>query len=174
LQQFKSAFVLEKIKLERNGFGFWHWKNELLWQLAFSALMAGLQTWWYGFQGLIIFACYSFIAICGLQVVLYVSHYGLRRAPLESGKYEKTQRVHSWNSNGIMTDLLSVSIQKHSAHHAMPGSYFHALDVDDNSPLLPASYYLMYALALIPAWWFKVMDPRVDAVMNTASNTRGS
>jgi len=163
--QFKRGVELEAIRLSKAGLGFWHWKNELLRHCGVSALILVLMLALFDLKGLLIYLVYSALAICSLEMIQYMSHYGLKRKNLPGGGYAKMQRLHSWNSNGGLTDLLSVSIQKHSAHHEMPSEYFSALDIDQGSSLLPFSYYLMFAVALFPPLWFKIMDPRVEDVM---------
>src|SRR5690554_8197873 len=40
-----------------------------------------------------------------LESVNYIEHYGLLRQKDKSGKYERTQPEHSWNSNHVVTNL---------------------------------------------------------------------
>ena len=163
--QFKKAYLLERKRLQTLELPFFHWKNELLHYCSITFCIAvTIYLNWHSI-GLMYFLLYSAIAISSIEMIQYMSHYGLKRQISEEGKYTRTTREHSWNSNGMLTDLLSLSIQKHSAHHEMPTEYFHGLDVTEDSPLMPQSYYLMFAVALFPALWFKIMNPRVDAVM---------
>lgn len=163
--QFKKGVELEQKRLMQAGLPFFSWQNELFRYAGFTLLMLATITTLYGMKGLFIYLVYSLLAICSIEMIQYMSHYGLKRQALDNGKYAKTLRTHSWNSNGKLSELLSVSIQKHSAHHEMPSDYFYVLDINEETPLLPLSYYLMFAVALFPPLWFKMMDHRVDAVM---------
>jgi hypothetical protein len=93
----------------------------------------------------------------------YIEHYGLLRRKLENGRYEPCQPHHSWNSNHVMSNVILFNLQRHSDHHANPTRRYQSLRSFEKLPELPSGYPLMFALALIPPLWFKVMDPKVVA-----------
>ena len=70
---------------------------------------------------------------------------------------------HSWNSNNIATNVLLYHLQRHSDHHANPTRRYQTLRDFQESPVLPTGYAGMIVLALLPAVWRRVMDPRVLA-----------
>ncbi|HET8689231.1 MAG TPA: fatty acid desaturase [Methanosarcina sp.] len=164
-RQFKRGFELARLQLQQLGLPFFHRKNELLHYLAFTLALNVFMLTAYGIKGWLLYLLYSLLSICSIQMIQYMSHYGLKRHENETGKFAKTLRTHSWNYNGKFTDMLSLSIQKHSAHHENPTDYFHELDINEETPLVPVSFYIMFVVALVPPLWFKIMNPLVDAVM---------
>ena len=70
---------------------------------------------------------------------------------------------HSWNSNNIATNVLLYHLQRHSDHHANPTRRYQTLRDFEESPVLPTGYAGMILLAMVPAVWRRVMDPRVLA-----------
>jgi alkane 1-monooxygenase len=100
-----------------------------------------------------------------LEVVNYLEHYGMlrqRTGPDGTGRYERVQPSHSWNSNNIATNVLLYHLQRHSDHHANPTRRYQTLRDFAESPVLPTGYAGMILLALVPPLWRRVMDPRVQ------------
>jgi alkane 1-monooxygenase len=101
-----------------------------------------------------------------LEVVNYMEHYGMLRQKVGVGERERYERVdpsHSWNSNNIATNVLLYHLQRHSDHHANPTRRYQSLRDFEESPVLPTGYAGMIVLAVVPAIWRRVMDPRVCA-----------
>jgi len=95
------------------------------------------------------------------EVINYLEHYGLQRQKLPNGQYERTMPEHSWNNNSMVTNLFLYQLQRHSDHHAYPTRAFQALRHFEDVPQLPAGYASLLLPAIIPAWWYKLMDQRV-------------
>ena len=101
-----------------------------------------------------------------LEVVNYMEHYGMLRQKVGVGERQRYERVdpsHSWNSNNIATNVLLYHLQRHSDHHANPTRRYQSLRDFEESPVLPTGYAGMIVLAIVPAVWRRVMDPRVLA-----------
>jgi alkane 1-monooxygenase len=81
----------------------------------------------------------------------------------ERQRYERVDPSHSWNSNNIATNVLLYHLQRHSDHHANPTRRYQTLRDYEESPVLPTGYAGMIVLAIVPAVWRRVMDPRVHA-----------
>ncbi len=81
----------------------------------------------------------------------------------ERQRYERVDPSHSWNSNNVATNVLLYHLQRHSDHHANPTRRYQALRDFEESPVLPTGYAGMIVLAMVPAVWRRVMDPRVLA-----------
>ena len=160
---FFNAWKLEKQRLERKGFAFLSYHNELLWWYGISALLAMVFGMIWGGQGVLFFLGQGLVAGITLEIINYVEHYGLHRRTLENGKYERVTPAHSWNSNYFLTNLALFQLQRHSDHHAYPKRRYQVLRHYEESPQLPAGYASMYVLALIPPLWKRVMNPRVEA-----------
>ncbi|MGM7374453.1 fatty acid desaturase, partial [Acinetobacter baumannii] len=106
-------------------------------------------------------ATQAFYGISLFEIINYIEHYGLLRQKKENGQYERTMPEHSWNNNNVVTNLFLYQLQRHSDHHAYPTRPFQALRHFDEAPELPSGYASMLLPAMIPSWWFKMMDKRV-------------
>ncbi|SFW56014.1 alkane 1-monooxygenase [Pseudomonas sp. NFACC19-2] len=160
---FLNAWKLEAERLKRRGLPALHWRNELIWWYAISALMLLGFTLALGALGALFFLGQAFIAFTLLEIVNYVEHYGLHRRKLDNGRYERTNAHHSWNSNFLLTNLFLFHLQRHSDHHAYAKRRYQVLRHFDDSPQLPNGYAGMIVLALFPPLWRAVMDPKVRA-----------
>lgn len=158
---FKSAVDIETRRLQRKGLTFWSKDNELLQGWGMSAVFHTAMTSIFG-QGMLPYLMtQSAYSITLFEIINYIEHYGLLRQKDEHGKYERTMPEHSWNNNNIVTNLFLYQLQRHSDHHAYPTRPFQALRHFDEAPELPNGYASMLLPALIPSWWFKIMDQRV-------------
>ncbi|HSI26963.1 MAG TPA: alkane 1-monooxygenase [Aeromicrobium sp.] len=166
---FRSAWNLERTRLNRRGQSHWSLRNDLfnawvftpiLWGAAIvmNALL-GLQTW----QILPFLVVQAIIGIGLLETVNYLEHYGMRRQLLDSGRYERINASHSWNSNNVATNILLYHLQRHSDHHANPTRRYQALRDFKEAPVLPTGYAGMIVLAWLTPLWRRVMDPKVVA-----------
>lgn len=160
---FKSAINIEKTRLQRKGKSFWSVENELLRGWAMSAAFHGSMLAIFGRRVLPFLLTQAAYGAVLFEVVNYIEHYGLKREKLANGKYARTLPEHSWNNNSIVTNLFLYQLQRHSDHHAFPTRPFQALRHFDEAPELPTGYAGMLLPAIIPAWWFNMMDKRVIA-----------
>ena len=159
----RAAWRLERERLTRRGESVFSLKNALIVGYVCSAAIAGGLTLTFGAAGLIFFLGQSLVAIVTLETVNYLEHYGLERERLDTGRYERTDHRHSWNSNYLLTNMLLFQLQRHADHHEFPARRYQVLRHIDDSPQLPAGYATMMMLAWCPPLWRRVMDPRVLA-----------
>ncbi len=158
---YRRAWELEVELLNKRGKSVWSWNNELIrWYALVLAVCVAIASV-SGIAGLVFFLGQSLIAIGILEAVNYLEHYGLMRQPLANGKYERTSHEHSWNSNFLLSNLMTFQLQRHADHHAHPQRRYQILRHFEASPQLPAAYSAMVLLALIPPLWKRVMNPRV-------------
>ena len=129
----------------------------LTWLIGYTALFLG-----FGLEGVIFFVAQSLVAILLLEVINYVEHYGLLRATLENGRYERVAPKHSWNSAHTLTNSLLLNLPRHADHHYLASRPYMILRHLDDSPQLPAGYAAMLLMALVPPLWKKVMNPLVE------------
>jgi alkane 1-monooxygenase len=161
----RSSWELEAERLQRDDVRWLSPRNDILnaWAMTvvvFAALVVafgiGILPW------LVIQAVVGFSL---LEVVNYLEHYGLLREKRDdgTGRYERTEPRHSWNSDNVSSNVLLYHLQRHSDHHAHPTRRFQALRHFDEAPELPSGYATMILLAVIPPLWRRTMDPRVVA-----------
>lgn len=160
---FRSGWNLEKDRLARRGLATWSHHNDNLQAFSLTVLLFGGLTLWLGWAALPFLVLQAAYGASLLEVVNYLEHYGLKRRKMDSGRYERCQPEHSWNSNHTVTNLFLYQLQRHSDHHAHPTRRFQALRHFEESPQLPAGYATMILLAYVPWLWFRTMDPKVMA-----------
>jgi alkane 1-monooxygenase len=159
----RSAWELEKKRFGRLGKSPLSLKNDLVNAWMFSVLLWGFALAAFGWQLLPYLLVQAVLGIWLLESVNFLEHYGMKRQKLESGRYERVNPSHSWNSNNIGTNVLLYHLQRHSDHHANPTRRYQALRDFKEAPVLPTGYAGMIVATWIPAVWRKVMDERVLA-----------
>ena len=123
----RSAWNIEKQRLERKGKSVWSLENDNLQAWAMTLVLFGGLTLWLGPIALLFLAGQAFFGASLLEVINYIEHYGLLRQKEPNGRYERCAPRHSWNSNHIVTNLVLYQLQRHSDHHANPTRRFQAL-----------------------------------------------
>ncbi len=157
----KSAWELEKKRFARLKKSPLSLKNDLINAWMFSIVLWGLAMAAFGWQILPYLLVQAVLGIWLLESVNYLEHYGMKRQRLESGRYERVNPSHSWNSNNIGTNVLLYHLQRHSDHHANPTRRYQALRDFKEAPVLPTGYAGMIVLSWLPPVWRAVMDRRV-------------
>ncbi len=161
---FNRAWAIEKDRLERRGRSAWNSDNQILQSMALSlALQLGLVIA-FGWLMIPFLVLHNIFAWWQLTSANYVEHYGLLRLKEPSGKYERCQPWHSWNSNHIYSNLVLFHLERHSDHHAHPLRRYQSLRNFDDLPTLPSGYFGSYLLAYVPWIWYRVMDKRLLAL----------
>ncbi len=160
---FRSALQLERVRLARQGRGWWCRQNNILQAWAMSAVLFGSLVAVFGPAILPWLALQAVVGIGLLEAVNYVEHYGLLRERKPNGRWARCSPRDSWNSDRLVTNIFLFHLQRHSDHHANPGRRYQTLRSSSESPQLPAGYATMLLLAAVPPLWRAVMDPKVAA-----------
>jgi alkane 1-monooxygenase len=158
-----KAWRLEAARLRGRGASAWTWGNEVLVWHAVSCALALAAFALFGWHGLVFFSGQALAAICLLETINYVEHYGLQRRQHADGSYERVSAQHSWESPALLSNLMLLQLQRHADHHMYPRRPYPLLRHSPQSPQLPAGYAAMVWLALVPPLWKRVMNPRVRA-----------
>lgn len=156
----QSAWAMESRRFSRRGTTRWTWRNDVLNAWAMTVFLWLVLVAAFGPAVLVLLVLQAVVAFTLLELVNYIEHYGLLRAP-RGDKFVKVTARDSWNANNTASNLLLYHLQRHSDHHANPARRYQALRHFDDAPQLPSGYAAMVLLALIPPLWFKVMDQRV-------------
>ena len=109
-----------------------------------------------------------FIAVLSflfLETINYIEHYGLKRFKTPTGRYERVQPHHSWNSNFNIGRIVLYELTRHSDHHFKASKKYQVLNSHEESPTLPLGYPASILLSLVPPLWFKVINPLVPKSM---------
>ncbi|AJE81285.1 MULTISPECIES: alkane 1-monooxygenase [Streptomyces] len=159
----RSAWHLEKKRMERLGKSPWSPRNDVLNAWVMSAVLFGALVLAFGPGLLPWLALQAVFGFSLLEVINYTEHYGLLRRHTESGRYERCAPRHSWNSDNVASNVFLYHLQRHSDHHANPTRRYQALRHFEEAPELPTGYAGMIVLAYFPPLWRRVMDHRVLA-----------
>lgn len=157
----KRGWRLELDRLRRGNYRTWGWHNEILQSYLVSVILYAGITAVFGFAALPFLVLQAAYAWWQLTSANYVEHYGLLRAKLPNGRYERCRPQHSWNANHIASNLVLFHLERHSDHHAHASRRYQSLRHYDDVPQLPSGYFGMFLLAYVPFLWRKVMDKKV-------------
>lgn len=160
---FRRAWQIEAERLRRVGDSPWSARNEILQTATVTLTAWGALVWWLGPAVIPFILIQAFMAYSLLTSANYVEHYGLLRKRTDSGRYERPEPRHSWNSNHLLSNILLYQLQRHSDHHAHPTRRYQSLRHFDEAPQLPSGYFGMFLVAFVPSLWFRIMDRRVMA-----------
>jgi alkane 1-monooxygenase len=168
----KSAWRIESSLALRRKKRPWSVSNPVVAWAAFEVLFGiGLWAFW-GFGALVFYLAQALVAVCLLEAVNYLEHYGLERKRAPSGQYERVTPVHSWNADQWLTNRFLFNLQRHSDHHANPQRRYQLLRRFEESPQLPTGYAGMVPVALVPRLWRRVMDRRVAEYRSWGAQSR--
>jgi alkane 1-monooxygenase len=159
----KRGWRNEADQLEKRGERVWSVNNEILQGFALTLVVAAALIVLFGWKVAPIIVAHHFLGWYALTQANYVEHYGLLREKLPNGRYQPVEPRHSWNTNHIVSNLMTLHLQRHSDHHANPMRPYQSLRDFADIPRLPNGYTGMFGLAAIPPLWFRVMDPKTMA-----------
>lgn len=159
---YQNAWNLEFSRLERLNHSKIHYKNMMIHffilQLLYIVLIVSLFNAFVFF----VFFMIGIISFIFLETINYVEHYGLQRALLPSGRYERVLPKHSWNSNHHLGRIILYELTRHSDHHFMASKKYQVLDHHDESLQLPYGYPTSMLMSLVPPLWFYKMNPILE------------
>ena len=157
----KKQIELLKIKKTK----FFSIKNDMLWYHIIQPTYLLFVLLLFSTKVLLFAVVVGIIAFLFLECINYIEHYGLRRFKNESGRYERVQTYHSWNSNHNIGRIVLYELTRHSDHHFKSSKKYQLLNYYEESPQLPYGYPASILLSLVPPLWFYMMDPLVPEKM---------
>ena len=107
------------------------------------------------------------IAVIGLllEIVNYIEHYGLLRLKTKSGRYERVNEIHPWNSNHVVGRIVLYELTRHSDHHYKSSKKYQLLECHAKSLEMPFGYPTSMVISFCPPLWFSIMKKRIPAEM---------
>lgn len=160
-----SAIKIQKNRLSRKNISFFSLYNDMFWYAIIQLIYLLAILIIFSLKGLVFCLLVALFSILMFESVNYIEHYGLLRKKLSSGRYERVQQKHSWNSNHILGRIVLYELTRHSDHHRIAETEYQNLNSIDNSPQLPYGYPTSILISFIPVLWFKLMNPRVPREM---------
>jgi alkane 1-monooxygenase len=154
----RSAWRLERERLERKGRPVLSWDNEMLRFQVIQLVTLGAILAVFGPLATLAFMAAALGGALQLETVNYIEHYGLSRARQETGRYERVRPEHSWNTNLPLGRALLFDLTRHADHHAHPARPYAVLRHFDEALQLPTGYPGMMVLAQLPPLYLRVMD----------------
>ena len=164
-KQYINAWRLQGELLKRQNQSFLSTKNDMLWYHLIQPAYLGAVWHLFSFEIMLCAVGAGVISFLFLESINYIEHYGLLRLKLDSGRYERVQPHHSWNSNSHIGRIVLYELTRHSDHHFKSAKKYQVLNSHEESPTLPLGYPASILLSLVPPLWFFVMNPRVPAQM---------
>jgi len=158
---FRHAWNLEAARLRRDRERSFSLHNRVLADVVVLLGLYAIITVVFGRRGVAYFLVQSIVTISLLEVINYVTHYGLERRKDTFGRFEAVRPCHSWNSNHRVTNYLLLNLARHSDHHHAPERSYAQLRASLDAPQLPAGHLAMFVLALFPPLWRRRMDQLV-------------
>lgn len=164
ITSYYQAWQSENQRLKASDRNWFHYQNRMVIYTICNLLFLGLIYLLFN-----PFVFFSFIgaAVFGiilLETINYIEHYGLLRKQLENGRYERVKRIHSWNSDHVIGQVLLFNLSRHSDHHYNGSKHYQLLKTVPESPQMPTGYPGMMLLSLIPPLWFLVMHKKLQEI----------
>ncbi len=159
----RNSWRLERTRLRRMDKRVFSLRNDVLNAWAMTVVLWAVVLGVFGVGVLPYLLLQAVFAFSLLEAVNYLEHYGLVRAQLPNGRWERVNPRHSWNNNHVVTNLFLYQLQRHSDHHANPTRRYQALRHFEESPQLPSGYATMIVLCYFTPLWRRMMDKRVLA-----------
>ena len=139
--------------------------NDMLWYHLIQPLYLFGIFYFFSVEVMLFALAIGVISFLFLESINYIEHYGLRRQKLGSGRYERVQPHHSWNSNFNIGRIVLYELTRHSDHHYKSSKKYQVLRSYEECPTLPLGYPASILLSFVPPLWFRVMNPRVPSSM---------
>ena len=165
IRQYFSAWKIQMQLLKKQGKGFLSIKNDMFCYLILEAGYLLALYLIFGFEGMFFALGAGIVGFLLLETVNYIEHYGLLRQKLPSGRYERVQAIHSWNSNHIIGRIVLYELTRHSDHHYKSSKKYQLLDCHEESPQMPYGYPTSMVMSFLPPLWFRIMNPRIPDYM---------
>lgn len=159
---FNRIWRIEAARQEQKGRPPWNINNPMVTALLGQVVLLIGFALAFGAAGFFYFVCQALIAVCLLETITYIGHYGLVREITADGGYADIAPHHSWSAGNRLTNRFLFNLQRHADHHAHPDRHYQLLHHYQHSPQLPAGYAAMVLLALIPPVWRSTMDNRAN------------
>lgn len=157
-----NAWKIESHRLRGKGLRGRIVQNQMLqFQLLQTAFAVAVGVF-FGAAALVGWVCAAIIGFLMLETVNYVEHYGMLRAVLPDGRYERVTARHSWTSDHPISRALLFELPRHADHHAHSGRPYGALRHFSDAPQLPTGYAGMLLLASVPPLFWRVMERQME------------
>lgn len=164
-KQYTDAWKHQINLLSTKKNSFFSVKNDMLWYHLIQPIYLFGVFYFFSIDTMLFAIAIGIVSFLFLESINYIEHYGLRRFKTASGRYERVQPQHSWNSNFNIGRIVLYELTRHSDHHYKSSKKYQLLNSYEQSPTLPLGYPASILLSFIPPLWFKIMNPLVPKEM---------
>ena len=164
-KQYVDAWKHQINLLTTKKYPFFSVKNDMLWYHLIQPTYLFGVFYFFSIDTMLFAIASGVVSFLFLESINYIEHYGLRRFKTASGRYERVQPQHSWNSNFNIGRIVLYELTRHSDHHYKSSKKYQLLNSYEQSPNLPLGYPASILLSFIPPLWFKIMNPLVPKEM---------
>ena len=165
IKQYFNAWSIQLRLLSTEKRSFFSVKNDMFFYTIFQIGYLIFLFQIFGLMGMVYGIIVAVISFLFLETINYIEHYGLKRKKLPSGRYERVEKFHSWNSNHIVGRIVLYELTRHSDHHYKSNKKYQILENINESPQLPFGYPTSMLLAIFPPLWFHIMNKRIPKDM---------
>ena len=165
IKQYFNAWSIQLRLLSMEKRSFFSVKNDMFFYTIFQIGYLIFLFQIFGLMGMVYGIIVAVISFLFLETINYIEHYGLKRKKLPSGRYERVEKFHSWNSNHIVGRIVLYELTRHSDHHYKSNKKYQILENINESPQLPFGYPTSMLLAIFPPLWFHIMNKRIPKDM---------
>ncbi len=162
---YTKAWKIQRQLNTIEGRNFFSLKNDMFWFTIIQCMYLIGIYFYFNSNGFVIAFFSGIVGFLLLETINYIEHYGLRRLPTSSGRYERVSEKHSWNSNHLLGRVILYELTRHSDHHYKSQKKYQVLACHDKSPQMPYGYPTSMVLSFFPPLWFKVMNKRIPLEM---------
>lgn len=166
-KSYAKAWQIENRRMQQKDKSVLSFSNRMVIYTLANIVVLSTIYYFFGINVLVAFLLAAIIGILLLGTVDYIEHYGLLRNKNLSGRYERVQHKHSWNSDHQLGRLMLFNLSRHSDHHYKASKKYQLLDSLPDSPQMPTGYPGMMLLALIPPLFFKIVNKKLNAVQKS-------
>lgn len=125
-----------------------------------------------GASGLLFYVAGAALTWFSVQTINYVQHYGLRS--VSPGAAHDRDLACAWDDGCLLQACLTFNMTYHEQHHAEPSRPYWLLENAPTAARLPASYSVMFLLAMYPRAFFSTMAPLLERLRAHDSGPAGT
>ena len=163
-RSYAKAWQIENRRMKKTGKSVFSISNKMIFYTLANIVLLLSIYYFFNIKVLFAFVLAAVVGILLLETVNYIEHYGLLREKNSSGRYERVNRTHSWNSDHQIGRLMLFNLSRHSDHHFKSSKKYQVLESLEESPQMPTGYPGMMMLALIQPLWFAIMNKKLENV----------
>ena len=171
-KQYLDAWKCQLKLLNHQKRSFLSLKNDMLWYHLIQPIYVFGVYYFFSMEVMLFAIAIGVVSFLFLESINYIEHYGLKRFKGSSGRYERVQPYHSWNSNFNIGRIVLYELTRHSDHHYKSTKKYQILESYENSPTLPLGYPASILLSFIPPLWFFIINPLVPSDMKKNKSMR--